>query len=223
MNILYLRGDHPHHYNPTMEEDSKNPIINNFGDEICRCPWAKDPFEIAYHDLEWGIPVEDDLKWHEYIILDSAQAGVSWRIILHKREGYREVFHGFDPEKVAKMSLEEINLALLNPKIIRNKLKVNSAVTNAQAFLKIKEEFGTFNDYIWRFTEGKSQQNKFENIWDVPSSSPESDRMSKDLKKRGFKFVGSTICYALMQAAGMVNDHLISCHRYHPVKEIRKK
>lgn len=185
-----------------------------------RCPWAgNDPAYIQYHDEEWGVPVHDDRKLFEFIILEGAQAGLSWLTILKRRQGYRKAFDDFDVQTVASYSREKINRLLQDPGIIRNKLKVNAAVTNAQAFLKIQEEFGSFDAYSWRFVDGRQKVNSFKTLQDVPATSRESDAFSKDLKQRGFKFVGSTIIYAHMQAVGMVNDHLVSCFRYREVMD----
>ena len=180
-----------------------------------RCPWCeKDPIYIAYHDTEWGVPVHDDKKLFEFLILESAQAGLSWLTILKRREGYRKAFANFDVEKVAKFTPQKVERLLLDPGIIRNRLKVEAAVSNAQAFLKVQKEFGSFDSYSWRFVGGKTIVNKWKRLDQIPATSKESDSFSKDLKKRGFKFVGSTIIYAHMQAVGMVNDHLVSCFRY---------
>ncbi len=181
-----------------------------------RCAWvrADDPLMLEYHDREWGVPVHDDRKHFEFLILEGAQAGLSWTIILRKREGYRHAFAEFDPEKVARFSTSRIEKLLLDPGIIRNRLKIESAVKNARAFLKIQEEFGSFNTYCWRFVNGRPKLNKVTSMQQIPATSPESDAFSKDLKKRGFNFVGSTIIYAHMQAVGMVNDHLTDCFRY---------
>lgn len=183
-----------------------------------RCGWAvKDPEYIRYHDEEWGVPVHEDRKLFEFLILEGAQAGLSWLTILKRREGYRKAFAGFDAEKVAGFTDKKIEALLLNPGIIRNRLKVAAAVTNARAFLKIREAFGSFDDYSWQFVDGKQKINTFTHLKDVPATSKESDAFSRDLKQRGFKFVGSTIIYAHMQAVGMVNDHLVSCFRYKEV------
>ncbi len=179
-----------------------------------RCGWAKKPLEIEYHDKEWGVPVHDDRKLFEFLILDAFQAGLSWSTILTKRENFRKAFDYFDYQKIAQYDQKKIDTLLQDAGIIRNKLKINAAISNANAFLKVQEEFGTFDRYIWSFTNGKTITNQWKEMKDVPATSKESDAMSKDLKKRGFKFVGSTICYAFMQAAGMVNDHLVSCFRY---------
>ncbi len=184
--------------------------------EKIRCGWAQNTSELdqKYHDEEWGRPVSDDQVWFEFITLEGAQAGLSWSTILNKRAGYRNAFADFDYAKVALFS-EAKQLELKeNPEIIRNMLKIKSTVTNAQAFLKVREEFGTFNDYIWTFVGGQPIINHWQNMQEVPVSTPESDALSKDLKKRGFKFVGTTICYALMQATGLVNDHTVDCFCY---------
>ncbi|MGB2692951.1 MAG: DNA-3-methyladenine glycosylase I [Thermodesulfobacteriota bacterium] len=186
-----------------------------------RCDWCgKDPIYVDYHDKEWGVPVHDDRMHFEMIILDGAQAGLSWITILKRRDGYREAFDNFDVNKVAKYSDKKVEKLLTNPGIIRNRLKVNSAVKNAKAFLEIQKEFGSFDKYIWQFVKNKTIQNKWKKISDLPAKTAESDAMSKDLKKRGFSFVGSTICYAYMQAAGMVNDHTADCFRYKEVKKL---
>jgi DNA-3-methyladenine glycosylase I len=185
---------------------------------INRCQWAEGVSldYIRYHDEEWGVPVHDDRTQFEFLILEGAQAGLSWSTILNKRAGYRKLFAEFDPERVARFTKKRVEKMLLDPSIVRNRLKVESAVTNAKAFLAIQDEFGTFCDYIWSFVDGKPIQNKFRKDSDVPATSPESDALSKDLKKRGFRFVGSTIIYAHMQAVGMVNDHVIGCFRHRP-------
>ena len=192
---------------------------------IRRCKWAEGVSlkYIEYHDTEWGVPVWDDRTQFEFLILEGAQAGLSWSTILNKREGYRKAFAEFDPEKVARFTKKRVEKMLLDPSIVRNRLKVESAVTNAKAFLKVQEEFGTFCDYIWGFVDGEPIQNKFRRDEDVPATSQESDVLSKDLKKRGFRFVGSTIIYAHMQATGLVNDHLTSCFRYKEVAALAKR
>jgi DNA-3-methyladenine glycosylase I len=185
-------------------------------EKIRRCPWAGDsslPY-IEYHDKEWGVPVRDDRTQFEFLILEGAQAGLSWSTILNKREGYRVAFEGFDPEKVARFNRRRIEKILKDPNIVRNRLKVESAVANARAFLKVQEEFDGFCNYIWRFVDGRPKQNRFRDQSEVPATSKESDALSKDLRQRGFRFVGSTIVYAHMQATGMVNDHLVSCFRH---------
>lgn len=188
-----------------------------YSKEKTRCEWTQsqvDAVYLAYHDEEWGVPIHDDHKQFEYLILEGAQAGLSWWTVLNKREGYRKAFANFDPAKVARFTERHKAKLLENPAIIRNRLKVSSAVTNAQAFLRVQEEFGSFDKYIWRFVDGQAMQNRWRRLKDIPATTAESDALSKDLKKRGFKFVGSTIVYAHMQAVGMVNDHLISCFRY---------
>ena len=179
------------------------------------CEWpSDDPLMIAYHDREWGTPVHDDRKQFEFLILEGAQAGLSWRTVLHKREAYRAAFARFDPEKVARFGARETRRLLADAGIIRNKLKIGSAIKNAGAFLAVQEEFGTFDAYIWRFVGGKPKVNRRKSLREIPPRSPESDALSKDLKQRGFTFVGSTIMYAHMQAAGLVNDHIIGCWRW---------
>ena len=192
---------------------------------VTRCKWAEGVSleYIEYHDREWGVPVWDDTVQFEFLILEGAQAGLSWSTILNKRDGYRRAFADFDPRKVSRFTAKRIEKLLLDPSIVRNRLKVNSAVTNARAFLKVQEEFGTFCDYIWGFVGGKPIQMNLKNDSDVPATTPESDALSKDLKSRGFKFVGSTIIYAHMQATGMVNDHVTSCFRHKPCKALQKK
>src|SRR6056297_906104 len=182
-----------------------------------RCNWAKKPLEIEYHDNERGIPVHDDLKLFEFLVLDGFQAGLSWSTILAKRDNFSMAFDDFDYGKIAKYDEKKIETLLQDAGIIRNKLKIKAAISNARAFLKVQKEFGSFDRYIWSFTDGKTMVNHWRTMDEVPATSRESDAMSKDLKKRGFKFVGSTICYAFMQAAGMINDHLITCFRYKEV------
>lgn len=183
-----------------------------------RCDWAvNNPLETHYHDEEWGVPVHDDRLLFEFLILEGAQAGLSWATILKKRGGYLAAFDHFDARKVARYSEAKKEKLLQNPGIVRNRLKVNATVVNAQCFLAVQKEFGSFDAYIWSFVDGKPIQNRWKNMSEVPASTPVSEAMSKDLKKRGFKFVGSTICYAFMQATGMVNDHLTSCFRYSKV------
>ena len=184
-----------------------------------RCPWPTDiPLMIEYHDKEWGVPVHNDKKLFEFLILEGFQAGLSWRTILNKRDNFRKEFDGFDFNKIAKYDRRKINSLLKNEGIIRNKLKVEGAVSNAKAFLEVRKEFGTFDKYIWGFVNGKPIRNKFNSLKDIPARTKLSDEISDDLKKRGFKFVGSTIVYAHMQATGMVNDHMTECFRY---KQIR--
>lgn len=185
-----------------------------------RCTWCgNDPLYIAYHDQEWGVPVYDDATLFEFLILETFQAGLSWITVLKKRENFREAFDYFDYKKIAIYEEEKVAELLDNAGIIRNKLKVNATISNAQAFMKIQEEFGSFSKYIWNFTDGKPIQNAFETNGDIPATTELSDAISKDLKKRGFKFVGSTVIYAHMQATGMVNDHVTDCFRYKEVQE----
>jgi len=179
-----------------------------------RCPWANDDLYAAYHDTEWGVPLHDDRKLFEFLVLEGAQAGLSWHIILKKRENYREAFAGFDPEKVARFNERSIRHLLNDPGIVRNRLKIAAVITNAKAFLEVQEEFGSFDAYVWRFVDGRPRINHWKTLKQLPARTAESDAMSKDLIQRGFKFVGSTICYAHMQATGMVNDHLVSCFRH---------
>jgi len=180
-----------------------------------RCSWCgSDPLYVAYHDEEWGVPVYDDQTLFEFLILEGAQAGLSWSTILNKREGYRRAFDRFDVEKVARYDGAKISALLNDPGIVRNQLKVGSAVTNAQAFLKIQNEWGNFSDYIWSFVDGRPIQNSWRSLSEIPAKTPIAEALSKDLKKRGFRFVGPTIVYAHMQATGMVNDHLVDCFRY---------
>ena len=181
-----------------------------------RCSWATTPLSVTYHDEEWGVPIHDDTRLFEFLILEGAQAGLSWETILRKRQNYRKAFDGFNPTKVAKYDQKKISSLLENDGIIRNRLKINSAVTNAKAFLQVKREFGSFDEYVWRFVDGKSFKRKVGAP--IVAKTEVSDAMSKDLIKRGFKFVGSTICYSFMQAVGMVNDHDSTCFRYREVQ-----
>jgi DNA-3-methyladenine glycosylase I len=184
-----------------------------------RCEWAiRSELEQSYHDNEWGVAVHDDRSLFEFLILEGAQAGLSWSTILRKREGYRKAFENFDAQKISRYSGNDISRLLVNSEIIRNKLKINATITNASVFLQVQEQFGSFNHYIWQFVHGRPIQNSWERMIDIPSSTPESEVMSKDLQKRGFKFVGATICYAFMQAVGMVNDHVVDCFRYEELK-----
>ena len=180
-----------------------------------RCPWSEgvSPAYSEYHDTEWGVPVHDDRKQFEFLILEGAQAGLSWATVLHRRAGYRRAFADFDPHKVARFTPARIEKLLLDPGIIRNRLKVNAAVSNARAFLQLQNEFGSFDHYIWGFVDGKPIVNRWRKSSDVPATSPVSDALSKDMKKRGFRFVGSTILYAHLQATGLINDHLLGCFR----------
>jgi DNA-3-methyladenine glycosylase I len=182
---------------------------------VKRCDWAGTDLLIAYHDREWGVPLHDDLKLFEFLILEGAQAGLSWEIILNKRDGYRSAFSGFDPSKVAKYGERKVEQLVGDARIVRNRLKIRAAIQNAKSFLAVREEFGSFDRYIWRFVNGVPRKRK--RAQSVPAFTVESDAMSKDLRQRGFKFVGSTICYAFMQAVGMVNDHSPSCFRYREI------
>ena len=180
-----------------------------------RCPWCEsNEQQIAYHDREWGVPVHDDRLLFEFLILEGAQAGLSWDTILKKRENYRRALAGFDARKIARYGAKEVRALMGNPGIVRNRLKIAAAITNAKAFLAVQREFSSFDRFVWQFVEGRPLQNRRRSMKGIPASTPESDAMSKDLKKRGFRFVGSTICYAFMQATGLVNDHLVGCFRY---------
>jgi len=187
-------------------------------DENHRCGWAKNELAIAYHDAEWGVPLHDDRRLFEFLILEGAQAGLSWDTILRKRENYRRAFDDFDAEKIARYDERKQAELLHDEGIIRNRLKIASAVSNAKSYLKITSEFGSFDSYIWSFVDGKPIVNAWKSLSEVPAKTSLSDAMSKDLKRRGFNFIGSTICYAFMQATGMVNDHLTSCFRYKEIK-----
>ena len=182
-----------------------------------RCDWARNDLAIRYHDEEWGVPVHDERRWFEFLILEGAQAGLSWDTILRKREDYRRLFAGFDPEAVARFDEARIESLLGDPGIVRNRLKVASAIKNARAFLVVQEKLGSFDAYIWKFVDGRPVSNAWRSLSEIPARTPLSDAISKDLKKRGFTFVGSTICYALMQATGLVNDHLVDCIRHQEV------
>ena len=179
-----------------------------------RCSWARTPLSIAYHDREWGVPVHDDRVLFEFLTLEGAQAGLSWETILKKRDAYRQAFANFDPAAVAKFSPAQIERLLQNPGIVRNRLKISSTITNAKAFTGVQDEYGSFDAYVWRFVGGTPRVNGWRTLGEIPPKTPESDAMSRDLLRRGFKFVGSTICYAFMQAVGMVNDHTVDCYRY---------
>jgi DNA-3-methyladenine glycosylase I len=187
--------------------------VKGFPDPV-RCAWASGELSIRYHDEEWGVPVHDDRTLFEFLILEGAQAGLSWITILNKRDHYRQAFDGFDAERIARYDRRKIERLLRDPGIVRNKLKIASAVGNAKAFLRVQKEFGSFDRYIWQFVDGKPRVNSPKSLKQLPARTVESHAMSKDLKKRGFKFVGSTICYAFMQAVGMVNDHVVDCFRY---------
>jgi DNA-3-methyladenine glycosylase I len=182
-------------------------------DSIQRCAWARTPLSIAYHDKEWGVPAHDDVVLFEFITLEGAQAGLSWETILNKRDAYREAFARFDPNKVARFTPAKVDRLLQNPGIVRNRLKVESTVRNAQAFLAVQKEFGSFDAYVWRFVGGAPRVNRWRAPKEIPARTAESDALSRDLSKRGFGFVGSTICYAFMQAVGMVDDHVMGCFR----------
>ena len=183
-----------------------------------RCEWlTEDPVYVDYHDKEWGVPLHDDRKLFEFLILDAAQAGLSWLIILKKRENYRKAFDGFDASKIARYDQRKVKALLADSGIVRNRLKIESAIDNAKSFLAIRKEFGSFDKFIWQFTSGETIRNRWKSIKEIPARTVESDAMSKELKRRGFRFVGSTICYAFMQAAGMVNDHIVKCFRYREV------
>jgi DNA-3-methyladenine glycosylase I len=187
-----------------------------------RCTWVglDNPLMLQYHDREWGVPVHDDRTHFEFLLLEAAQAGLSWSIVLKKREGYRRAFSQFDPEKVARYTETRMQKLLLDPAIIRNRMKIAAAVRSAQAFLAVQEEFGRFDTYCWRFVDGRPKLNRRKAMREVPATSPESDALSKDLKRRGFSFVGSTVIYAYMQAVGMVNDHLVACFRYREIRQL---
>jgi DNA-3-methyladenine glycosylase I len=186
-----------------------------------RCEWAdRSELERSYHDDEWGEPIHEDRSLFEFLVLEGAQAGLSWSTILGKREGYRRAFDNFDAMKISRYSEDDVSRLLADPSIVRNRLKINATIANARAFLQVQEQFGSFDRYIWQFVNGKPMQNSWQKITDIPSSTPESEAMSKDLKRRGFKFVGTTICYAFMQAVGMVNDHVVGCFRQ---RELKKK
>jgi len=184
-----------------------------------RCGWAKNALAVAYHDAEWGVPVHDDRRWFEFLILEGAQAGLSWDTILRKRDAYRLAFDGFDPRKVASYDAAKVAALLADEGIVRNRLKIASAVANAKAFLTVQREFGSFDAYVWPFVGGRPIVNRWRTLKDVPAQTPASDALTKDLKRRGFNFVGSTIIYAMMQATGMVNDHLVDCFRHAQVSE----
>ncbi|MEA3301754.1 MAG: DNA-3-methyladenine glycosylase I [Pseudomonadota bacterium] len=188
---------------------------------VTRCQWATaSPLEQQYHDSEWGVPLHDDRKLFEFLILEGAQAGLSWSTILNKREGYRAAFNNFDAEKIAAYDDHKIRQLLANPAIVRNRLKVNAAVTNARIYLEIMQQSGGFSEWVWKFVDGEPVNNDFHNMEDVPANTPRSDLMAREMKKRGFKFVGTTICYAFMQATGMVNDHTTDCYRWREIAGI---
>lgn len=187
-----------------------------------RCSWAgSEPVYISYHDEEWGVPLHDERRLFEFLILEGAQAGLSWITILKKREAYRKAYYDFDVERVARFNSRSVDRLLNNPCIVRNKLKIEASITNARAYLELQNEFGSFNNFIWRYVDGRPIQNRWKTLEHMPAFTPLSDNISKDLKKRGFKFVGSTICYAFMQATGMVNDHITSCFRHNEVARLK--
>jgi DNA-3-methyladenine glycosylase I len=188
--------------------------------KMCRCEWATDPLSIAYHDREWGVPVHDDKVLFEFLILEGAQAGLSWNTVLKKRENYRQAFDGFDPHLVAQYDDRKVEQLLANPGIIRNRLKIQSAILNAKAFLAVQEEFGSFDAYLWGFVGGRPKVNRWRTLREIPSQTPEAEVLSRDLKSRGFKFVGPTSCYAFMQSVGLVNDHTVDCFRYAQISEL---
>ena len=188
-----------------------------------RCPWAQSEPSIGYHDSEWGVPLHDDRALFEFLVLEGAQAGLSWSTILNKRENYRRLFDGFDPRRVARYTPKKVDHLLQDAGIVRNRLKVESAVTNARAFIAVQKEFGSFDAYVWRFVDGSPRQNAWRAFRQVPARTAESDALSHALRRRGFRFVGSTICYAFMQAVGMVNDHVVSCFRYPVLASARKE
>ena len=190
-------------------------------DDRPRCGWmGDDELMCRYHDEEWGVPVHDDRKWFEFMLLDAFQAGLSWRTVLHKREAFGKVFHRFDPARVARMTPKALERACQNKAIIRNRLKIQSAVKNARSFLALQEQHGSFDAFIWSFTEGRTLHNRRQTLEDIPASTPLSDTVSKALKQAGFSFVGTTICYAFLQSAGVVNDHLVRCFRYAELKDL---
>jgi DNA-3-methyladenine glycosylase I len=186
-----------------------------------RCEWpGSDPLYVAYHDEEWGVPLHDDVRLFEFLTLEGAQAGLSWITILRKRDHYRRVFAGFDPARVARFRAARIERLLDDPGIVRNRLKVEATVSNAQHFLEVQQEFGSFDRFLWNFVDGAPVQNRWRQLAEIPANTDTSDALSRELKRRGFKFVGSTICYALMQAVGMVNDHVVDCYRHHEISTL---
>jgi DNA-3-methyladenine glycosylase I len=199
------------------DAEGNQPTTDNAwppGHALARCAWARTPLGVAYHDLEWGVPVHDDNTLFEFLTLEGAQAGLSWETILKKRQAYRQAFAGFDPAMVARFRAARIERLLENPGMVRNRLKIGSTVSNAKAFLTVQREFGSFDSYVWTFVGGTPRTNRWRTSGQVPAQTPQSDALSRDLLRRGFKFVGSTICYAFMQAVGMVNDHTMNCFRY---------
>ena len=194
----------------------------NPADPLPRCAWAKRPLDIQYHDREWGVPQHDDRVLFEFLVLEGAQAGLSWSTILNKRHNYRSVFDNFDPRKVARYDKNKLSKLLADPGIVRTRLKIAAAIQNAKVVLAAQSEFGSFDAYVWRFVGGRPRRNAWQTLKEIPARTPESDAMSKDLLRRGFKFVGPTICYAFMQAVGMVNDHLVACFRYSEIDSCRQ-
>ena len=190
---------------------------------VRRCSWPKTDLDIAYHDTEWGVPVNDDRLLFEFLILEGAQAGLSWSTILKKRDSYRQAFSDFDPARVARYTSTRVTRLLADPGIVRNRLKIESTVSNARAFLDVQQEFGSFATYVWRFVGGQPRQNAWRSVRQIPARTRESDALSKDLARRGFRFAGSTICYAFMQAVGLVNDHLVTCFRHKQVANVRPR
>ncbi|MCH8031992.1 MAG: DNA-3-methyladenine glycosylase I [Bacteroidetes bacterium] len=208
--------------NPSSRSANRQGVATRLSPEKTSCEWpVDDDLMIAYHDEEWGVPLHDDRKLFEFLVLDAFQAGLSWRTILHKRENFRLAFDAFDAKLITRYKKRKIGQLLQNAGIVRNKMKIEATVGNAKAFLGVQSEYGSFDSYIWQFVGGKPKQNRWRSLKRLPASTPASDRMSKDLKDRGFKFVGTTICYAFMQAAGMVNDHLVKCFRYEEVQAVR--
>ena len=201
-------------FDPSQSSAARQPLMKSKPANLTRCSWASNDLSIRYHDEEWGVPSHDDTTLFEFLILEGAQAGLSWDTILKKRQNYRAAFDRFDPRKIARYDRRKIQSLMNDAGIIRNRLKLASAVQNAKAFLQVQNDFGSFDAYIWQFTGGSPIVNSRRSAKQVPASTPESDAMSKDLKKRGFSFVGTTICYAFMQAVGIVNDHLVTCFRY---------
>jgi DNA-3-methyladenine glycosylase I len=195
------------------------PPMQSSDEKIVRCAWARNLLSVKYHDEEWGVPVHDDRRWFEFLVLEGAQAGLSWDTILQKRECYRKLFSGFDPGKVARYDAAKIRALLRDPGIVRNRLKIQSTASNARAFLLVQKEFDSFDAFIWNFVGGSPVQNRWMSLKQVPAKTDLSIKLSRELLKRGFRFVGPTICYALMQATGLVNDHVVTCHRYKEVSE----
>jgi len=191
--------------------------VHSAVEKILRCPWATNPLSTRYHDEEWGVPVHDDRRWFEFLILEGAQAGLSWDTILQKRERYRQALDGFNPTKVAQFDAKKTRELLNDPGIVRNRLKIKATIANARAFLQVQKKFGSFDSYIWKFVGGSPIRNRWKTHKSVPAQTPLSEALSQDLLQRGFRFVGPTICYAFMQATGIVNDHLVSCFRYDEV------